>query len=130
MKEKVIIAMRFILGLMMVNAGLNKFLHYMPMPEMTEQAGVLMGAFGASGYMFPMIALTEIIAGLLLLSKKYTAMGAMLMMIITVNILLFHIFLDTTGLIMSIVLVVFNIAILYSERKKIYPLCGCGADCC
>jgi hypothetical protein len=130
MKEKVIIAMRFILGLMMVNAGLNKFFHYMPMPEMTEQAGALMGAFGASGYMFPMIALTEIIAGLMLLSKKYTAMGAMLMMIITVNILLFHIFLDTTGLIMSIVLVVFNIAILYSERKKIYPLCGCDADCC
>lgn len=130
MKEKVIIAMRFILGLMMVNAGLNKFFHYMPMPEMTEQAGALMGAFGASGYMFPMIALTEIIAGLMLLSKKYTAMGAMLMMIVTVNILLFHIFLDTTGLIMSIAFVVFNIAILYSERKKIYPLCGCSADCC
>lgn len=130
MKEKVIIAMRFILGLMMVNAGLNKFFHYMAMPEMTEQAGALMGAFGASGYMFPMIAITEIVAGLMLFSKKFTAMGAMLMMIITINILLFHIFLDPAGLIMSIVLVAFNAAILYSEKNKIYPLCGCSKDCC
>ena len=122
MKEKVITGIRFLLGLIMVNSGLNKFLHYMPMPEMTEQAMELMGAFGASGYMFPLIAITEIIAGILLLSKKYTALGAVLMMPITVNILLFHAFLDTAGMVMGIVLLLINIVILVSEKKHLYPL--------
>jgi len=38
---------------MMVNAGLNKFFHYMPLLEMAQSAMDLMGAFGASEYMFP-----------------------------------------------------------------------------
>tara|TARA_B100000795_G_scaffold163215_1_gene122673 strand:- start:549 stop:920 length:372 start_codon:yes stop_codon:yes gene_type:complete len=122
MKEKAITGIRFLLGLIMVNSGLNKFLHYMPMPEMTEQAMELMAAFGASGYMFPLIAITEIIAGILLLSKKYTALGAVLMMPITVNILLFHAFLDTAGMVMGIVLLLINIVILVSEKKHLYPL--------
>jgi len=122
MKEKAITGIRFLLGLIMVNSGLNKFLHYMPMPEMTEQAMELMAAFGASGYMFPLIAITEIIAGILLLSKKYTALGAVLMMPITVNILLFHAFLDNAGMVMGIVLLLINIVILVSEKKHLYPL--------
>jgi len=130
MKEKVITVIRFLLGLMMVNAGLNKFLHYMPMPEMSEQAIELMTAFGVSGYMFPLIAITEIIAGILLLNKKTTGLGAVLMMPITVNIFFFHAFLDTAGLGMGIVLLLINIVILVSEKKRLYPMCGCDANCC
>ena len=130
MKEKAITVIRFLLGLMMVNAGLNKFLHYMPMPEMTEQAMELMGAFGASGYMFPLIAITEIIAGILLLNKKTTGLGAVLMMPVTVNIFLFHAFLDIAGMVMGIVLLLTNIVILVSEKKRLYPMCGCDANCC
>ena len=121
MKEKAITGIRFLLGLIMVNSGLNKFLHYMPMPEMTEQAMELMAAFGASGYMFPLIAITEIIAGILLLSKKYTALGAVLMMPITVNILLFHAFLDTAGMVMGIVLLLINIVILVFRKETSLP---------
>ncbi len=130
MKEKVITVIRFLLGLMMVNAGFNKFFHYMPMPEMTQVAMDLMGAFGASGFMLPLIAITEIIAGVLLLSKRSTALGAVLMMPITVNIFLFHAFLDTAGMGMGIVLLLINIAILVSEKKRLFPMCGCDADCC
>jgi len=130
MKEKVIIVIRFLLGLMMVNAGLNKFFHYIPMSEMSQSAMDLMDAFGASEYMFPLIAITEIVAGVLLLTKRYTAVGAVLMIPITVNIFLFHMFLDTAGMGMGIVLLLINIAILVSENKRLYPLCGCDANCC
>ena len=130
MKEKVVLAVRILFGLMFVNAGLNKFLSYMPMPEMTEQAGALMGAFGATGYMFLLIAVTELFAGVLILTKKYSALGAVLMMPITVNIFLFHAFLDPAGLAMSIVLLGINIFLLYSQKKSFYPLCGCDANCC
>ena len=115
---------------MMLNAGLNKFLYYMPMPEMTQQATALMAAFDSSNYMLPMIAVVEIIAALMLFTKKYTALGAMLLMIVSLNILLFHIFLDTSGLIMSSVIVLFNLIVVISEKKKYYPLCGCDPNCC
>ena len=130
MKEKVIIVIRFLLGLMMVNSGLNKFFHYIPMSEMSQSAMDLMGAFGATEYMFPLIAFTEIVAGVLLLTKRYTAIGAVLMMPITVNIFLFHAFLDTAGMGMGIVLLLINIAILVSEKKRLYPMCDCAANCC
>jgi len=107
-----------------------KTYNYMPMPEMSEQAIELMTAFGVSGYMFPLIAITEIIAGILLLNKKTTGLGAVLMMPITVNIFFFHAFLDTAGLGMGIVLLLINIVILVSEKKRLYPMCGCDATCC
>ena len=130
MKEKLITVIRFLLGLMMVNAGLNKFFHYIPMSEMSQSAMDLMGAFGASEYMFPLIAITEIVAGVLLLTKRYTAVGAVLMIPITVNIFLFHMFLDTAGMGMGVVLLLINIAILVSEKKRLYPMCDCDANCC
>jgi len=130
MKEKLITVIRFLLGLMMVNAGLNKFFHYIPMSEMSQSAMDLMGAFGASEYMLPLIAITEIVAGVLLLTKRYVAVGAVLMMPITVNIFLFHMFLDTAGMGMGVVLLLINIAILVSEKKRLYPMCDCDANCC
>jgi len=130
MKEKVILVVRILFGLMFVNAGLNKFLGYMPMPEMSEQAGALMGAFGATGYMFPLIAVTELIAGVLILTKKCNALGAVLIMPVTVNIFLFHTFLDPSGLVMAIVLLGVNIFLLYNQKTRLCSMCECDANCC
>ena len=48
-------AFRMLFGLMMANSGLNKFLNYMPIPEMTESAEALMVALGASIYIFTLV---------------------------------------------------------------------------
>tara|TARA_B110000967_G_scaffold206843_1_gene254591 strand:- start:735 stop:1118 length:384 start_codon:yes stop_codon:yes gene_type:complete len=124
MKEKVITVIRFLLGLMMANSGLNKFLHYMEMPPMAQPAMDLLTAFGTSEYMFPLIGLVELVAGVLLLTKRFTALGAVLMMPITVNIFFLHAFLDPAQVGMSIVLLVINITLLVSEKKRLYPMCG------
>jgi putative oxidoreductase len=124
MKEKVITVIRFILGLMMANSGLNKFLHYMEMPAMAQPAMDLLTAFGTAEYMFPLIGLVELVAGVLLLTKRFTALGAVLMMPITVNIFFLHAFLDPAQVGMSIVLLVINISLLVSEKKRLYPMCG------
>lgn len=131
MKEKVVLVVRILFGLMFVNAGLNKFLQYMPMPEMSEQGMALMEAFGDTAYMFPLIAITELLAGLMIISKKCTALGAVLLMPVTVNIFLFHAFLDPAGLVMAIVLLGINIYLLYSQKSRLCSVCGCdAAKCC
>ena len=94
------------------------------MPPMAQPAMDLLTAFGTSEYMFPLIGLVELVAGVLLLTKRFTALGAVLMMPITVNIFFLDAFLDPAQVGMSIVLLVINITLLVSEKKRLYPMCG------
>ncbi len=43
MNSKVFMVLRIILGLFVLVFGLNKFLHFMPMGEMSEAAGTYFG---------------------------------------------------------------------------------------
>lgn len=122
MKEKVLMVFRILFGLMMVNSGLNKFLQYMSMPEMTAEAGALMQAFMQSVYMFPLVAVVELLAGALIITKRFNALGAVLMMPITVNIFFIHMFLDPAGFVMGAVLLALNILFLVENKAKFTSL--------
>ena len=122
MKNKIFTGARIFFGFMMVNSGLNKFLNYMPIPEMTESAEALMGALGASIYVFPLVAIVELLAGGLIITKKYNALGAVLMMPVTVNIFLIHTVLNPTGIILSLVLLLINLWILIQNKSKFTAL--------
>ena len=122
MKNKIFTGARILFGFMMVNSGLNKFLNYMPIPEMTESAEALMGALGASIYVFPLVAIVELLAGGLIITKKYNALGAVLMMPVTINIFLIHTVLNPTGIILSIMLLLINLWILIENKSKFTAL--------
>jgi putative oxidoreductase len=122
MKDKILMVFRMLFGLMMVNSGLNKFLQYMPMPEMSAEAGALMGAFMEAAYLFPLVAIVELLAGLMLFTKRFNALGAVLMMPITVNIFMIHTVLDPAGFVMGLVLLVLNIWFLYDNKEKFHTL--------
>ena len=122
MKNKIFIGARILFGLMMANSGLNKFLNYMPIPEMSESAEALMGALGESIYIFPLVAIVELVAGVLIITKKYNALGAILMMPVTINIFLIHIVLNPAGIILSLVLLLINIWVLFENKSKFAAL--------
>ena len=122
MKNKIFTGARIFFGFMMVNSGLNKFLNYMPIPEMSKSAEALMDALGASIYVFPLVAIVELLAGGLIITKKYNALGAVLMMPVTVNIFLIHTVLNPTGIILSLVLLLINIWILIENKSKFTAL--------
>jgi len=122
MKNKIFIGARILFGLMMANSGLNKFLNYMPIPEMTASAEALMGALIESIYIFPLVAIVELLAGGLIITKKYNALGAILMMPITINIFLIHTVLNPAGIILSLVLLLINIWILLENKSKFRAL--------
>ena len=103
MKRKILFVVSLLFGLMMINSGINKFLNYMPMPEMTEAAGALAHAFVQSGWVFPLVALAEIVGGALIIANRFRALGAIILLPITVGIFLFHVVLDPGAIIMSIV---------------------------
>ncbi|MCA9535998.1 MAG: DoxX family protein, partial [Myxococcales bacterium] len=72
-------AARLFLGLAFTVFGLNGFLHFLPMPPMSGEPAAFMGALAATGYMFPLIKGTEVVAGLLLLGNRLVPLALTLL---------------------------------------------------
>lgn len=70
----------------------------MPMPTMPEAAGEFMGALVKSGYLMAIVAIVEIVVGVLLLINKYHALELIVVFPIILNAFLFHLFLDIAGI--------------------------------
>lgn len=122
MRNKITIGLQILLGLAFVVFGLNKFLNFMPAPDLPPAAGAFMGAMAETGYMLPLIALTEIIAGALILSNKLTALGLVLLAPVSVNIVLFHLALAPAGGVPGYVLAALNLYLLIVHLPKYKPM--------
>jgi hypothetical protein len=81
-----------------------------------------MNSLGATGYIFPVVGVLEIIIGLLLLLRKWVAFALILLAPISINILLFHLFLDIPGLSFALLVVVINSILIYKHWEKYRPL--------
>ncbi|MCA9647800.1 MAG: DoxX family protein [Myxococcales bacterium] len=81
---------RLLLGLLFTVFGLNGFFHFIPNPPVPDAAGSFLGALAATGYMFPLIKGTEVVAGLALLSNRFVPLALILLSPIVVNIFAFH----------------------------------------
>jgi uncharacterized membrane protein YphA (DoxX/SURF4 family) len=120
--RKVQIILQMLLGLVFLTFGLNKFIGFIPMPQLGESATNFMMALGSTGYMFPVIGGLEILCGLSLLVNKYTAISLLLLAPITFNILGFHLALDQGGLIISVVMTLIHLYLIYDSKDKYKPL--------
>ena len=117
MKYAIIVA-RVLLGLMFAVFGSNAFLHFIPMPPMQGQAGVFIGALFSSGLIY-VIAGLQVVGGLLLLiGGRLVPLGLTLLGPVIVNIVLYHIFLDPSGLPMAICISIFSLFLLWAYRDK------------
>jgi hypothetical protein len=115
-------AARLLLGAIFTVFGLNGFLHFLPMPAPTGLSAVFMGGLGATGYFFPLLKGTEVIAGLLLLGNRFVPLALTVLAPIVVNIVLFHAFLAPSGLALPLVIVALGVYLAYTERKVFAPL--------
>ncbi len=80
-----------------------------------------MEAFAATGYFLPLLKLTELVAGLLLLSKSYAPLGVLLFFPIVVQINLFHFFLAPAGLPLSVLLALLEAYLVKQYFYLFYP---------
>ena len=108
-------AARLFLGLVFTVFGLNFFLHFLPMPAPPPQAGAFEGALFASGYLFPLLKVTEVVTGLLLLGGLLVPLALALLAPVIVNIVAFHLFLAPAGL--PIPLAILAACILRCRRR-------------
>ena len=117
MKYVIIIA-RVLLGLVFAVFGSNAFLHFIPMPPMQGPAGAFIGALVSSGLIYAIAAL-QVVGGLLLLiGGRFVPLGLTLLGPVIVNIVLYHIFLDPSGLPMACVISILALFLLWVYRYK------------
>jgi putative oxidoreductase len=116
MKIAILIA-RLLLGLIFVVFGLNGFLNFLNMgPMPTGLAGQFIGALALSHY-FWVVAALQVIGGALLLVNRFVPLGLVLLGPVIVNILLYHIFLNPSGVALAIVVTILWLIIFYGYRQ-------------
>ena len=103
---------RIALGLALIIFGANKLLHFIPMEAPT----------GLPGYIFSVVGLLEVFIGLMLLLKKWIAFALVLLAPISINILLFHMFLSISGLPVALTILFFNAILIYKHWQQYKPL--------
>ncbi len=123
MKKKILFVVSILFGLMFINSGLNKFFNYMPMPEdLPEKMMKLFTAFMEIGWLMPLIAVAEIVGGLLFITNKYRALGAIIIFPVMIGILLTHLITAPSGLPIALVLLAINLWVIIENREKYLPM--------
>ena len=123
MKQKIMFVLSLLTGLMLINAGLNKFLNYIPVPEdLPENMKRINDAFMEIGWLLPLIGAAEILGGILFIIPKTRAVGALVIFPVMVGILLTHIIIMPAGLVMATVLMAINLWVIYENREKYLPM--------
>lgn len=116
MKIVVLIA-RLLLGLVFVVFGLNGFLDFLSMgPMPTGLAGQFIGALFMSHYYW-VIAGLQILGGVLLLVNRFVPLALVLLGPVIVNILLYHLFLNISGVGLAIVVTILWFVVFYAHRQ-------------
>ena len=123
MKQKIIFVVSLLFGLMFINAGLNKFFHYMPMPDkLPEKMVKLFGAIMEFGWLMPLLGFVEILGGILFIIPKTRALGAIVIFPVMIGIVLTNIFSEPSGLPIALVLFAINLWVIFENREKYLPM--------
>ncbi|HSY23092.1 MAG TPA: DoxX family protein [Polyangiaceae bacterium] len=116
------VSARVLLGLIFFVLGLNGFLRFLPMPPPPAAALAFFGALLQTGYMFPLIKGTEVIAGVLLLSNRFVTLALALLAPIVVNIVAFHAFLAPSGGGPAYLALILELYLAWSYRDAYRPM--------
>ena len=120
MNSKLTMVLRILLALILLVFGANKFLNFISMDAPPE--GSFMAALIATGFMMPLIGLSEVIPGLLLLINKWKGLALVWLVPISVNIVLFHIVFDISTIAPAALVAILNAVLIYANWKKFKTL--------
>lgn len=119
------IILRIGLGIMLLAFGLNKFFWFMPDFDFTgyPEAEHLFEALRFSGedpeagkgYIMGLVGLTEAVVGLLLILKKWVPFALVVLVPISINIVLFHAFVNLPNIGPALLVAILNGFLMYKH---------------
>ncbi|WP_299000111.1 DoxX family membrane protein [Flagellimonas sp. S174] len=119
MNSKIFLVVRWLLGIMMLVFGVNKFFEFLPPFELTGPPLDYFVSLSASKTL-DLVGLVEVLAGLAFVLNRYGALMAIILMSVSVNAVLFHATLAPADIGPAIGMLVLNIIVLigYKDRYK------------
>jgi putative oxidoreductase len=117
-----LIIIRSLFGLLFLFASVTYFLKLMPQPEMQGNVKLFMQGMEASVYLMPTVKFVELICALAFISGRFVPLATVMIFPITLNILLYNVFLSPEGAPMGIVLLLVNLFMAYYYRKNYVTL--------
>jgi hypothetical protein len=85
---------------------------------MAPAAANFMESLNSTGYVLYVVASLELLIGGLLLFKKWVPFALVLLAPIVVNILLFHLFLDVSGMFVAVLMLAITGVLIYKYWKS------------
>ncbi|QDK38975.1 acyltransferase [Bdellovibrio sp. NC01] len=120
--KKAALAARIIFGLLWVIFGLNFFFHFLPQPPPPEAGLKFLSGLMAAPYFFPLLKVTEIVVGLMLLANIAVPLALVVISPVVIQILLYHTILDPSGAALAIVMTALNLFLGIAYLNSFKPL--------
>jgi len=115
------IVARVLAGLILLFASIAYFFDLIPPPP-PEQLSEGMKTWGAGAmatvYLMPLVKTLELVCGLMFVSGFYVALANLVILPISINAVLIHLFLDPSSIGMAAVLLLTNLFLIYAHRDK------------
>jgi putative oxidoreductase len=116
--------LQIFLGLAFAVPGATKLI----MPEHLSIGNLLINGMKATGYLYPLLGVTELIAGMMLIADQFVPLVLVVLAPISLNIFLFHMFLDAKTLLIGCIIlsihIVLSTAFSHVYRSLLQPTNG------
>ena len=117
----VVIMARILLGLMFVVFGLNPFLKFLPMPQLTGVWGQFLGALVVSHFVW-FVGAVQVISGALFLINRYVPLAIALSGPVIANILAYHLTMQLGGAQPAVLATICWVILFWRYRNSFAPL--------
>ena len=123
MKNKILFVIYLLFGLMFINAGLNKFFNYIPVPEdLPESVMKMFVAMMEITWLMPLIATFEIMGGVLFIIPRFRALGAIVLTPIMTGIIIHHLSIGFGLFPIPLVMGVILLWAIIENKEKYLPM--------
>jgi len=126
--KKTALVSRYPLAVMLLIFGLNKFLQFMPMGDLPENAQTYMAGLAATGVLFPLLGIIYLLTSAALFTNRFAALMLVVLAPVSVNAILFHATLAPETIAPALILGLLNILAMLGYQQSYAPILSGKAD--
>lgn len=122
LKKKITMIARIVFGTVLLVAGITSLFGLMPPMQYPEPADKFMISLLDTGYMMVIVSVLKVLVGVSMLINRFLPLALIVFTPISVNMLLFHAFLDIKSILPALVIGFLNVYLLFAYIESYKPL--------